>query len=89
MEICIPKIPDGRMIKVGDAATLDALQRPKTVILRAFVVQIVLQIVIDDFTVGLRQPTLALVVAIAEIVPVAAGQEVEAGRLIRRVGAAV
>ena len=83
------KLSDGRVIKVGDTAALDALERLKPMILRAFVVQIMLQIIVDGFAVGLRQPALVRIVAVAEIVTVAAGQEVEAGRLVRRIGTAV
>lgn len=83
MGIRIAKVPNSQVIEIGNAATLNTPQQPNPMVLRAFVVQIMLQVVVDDLAVGLRQPSLIAVVAVTEIMPIAAGQEIETARVVR------
>lgn len=55
----------------------------------AQVVQIRLEVVIDNLAVRLCEAVLLLVVAVAKVVALAAGQEIVAARLVGRFGAAV
>ena len=58
-------------------------------VLAALLVQIRLEVIIDNLAARLREAALVPVVAVAEVVALAARQEVEAQRLVGRVGAAV
>lgn len=88
-DLGVAKLADGEVIEVCDAATLDALERRQAMVLFALVVEILLEVVVDDLAVRLREAALLLVVAVSEIVALAAGQEVEAFGLVGRIGAAV
>lgn len=85
----VTKLAHGIVVNVGQAATLDAPQRLQARVFAALVVQVRLEVVVDDLAVGLREAGLGLVVAVAKIVTLAAGQEVVTERLVGGVGAAV
>lgn len=78
----VTKLAHGIVVDVGQAATLDALQRLQALVFTALVVQVRLEIVVDDLAVGLGEAALGLVVAVAKIVALAAGQEIVTERLI-------
>lgn len=78
VDLGVPKLANGLVVDFGDAPALDALVRLQTVVLVAFVVQILLEVIVDGFAVGLGEATLGFVVAVPEVVALAAGQEVEA-----------
>lgn len=89
VEFGIAKLAHSGVINVGDAATLDPLPGRQAMVLLTLVVKIRLEVVVDDFAVRLREAGLLLVVAVSEIVTLAARQEVVAVRLVGRFGAAV
>ena len=89
MELRVAELPDGDVVEVRDAATLDSLVGLQTVVFVALVVEVGLEIVVDDLAVGLGEARLLLVVAVAEVVTVAAREEVVASRLVWGLGAAV
>lgn len=89
VEFGIPKLAHRDVIDIGDAATLDSLPGREAVVSLALIVKIRLEVVVDDFAVRLREAGLFLVVAVSEIVALAARQEVVAVRLVGRFGAAV
>ena len=85
----VPKLAHGVVVDVGQAATLDTLQRRKAPVFTALVVHIRLEDIINNLAARLGEAGLILVVAVAEIVALAAWQEVVAKRLVERVCAAV
>lgn len=89
VELRIPKRPHGLIINIRNPPTLHALIRPPPAILVTFIVQIVLQILIDQRAIALREPALDLVVAVSEVVAFAAVEEIKALGTVRRFGAAV
>ena len=85
----VPKLTHGAVVDVGQTTTLDTLQQKQATVLTALLVQIRLEVIIDNLAVPFGEAALVPVVAVAEIVALAAWQEVVAKRLVGRVGAAV
>lgn len=86
-----PQRPDNPIIKIGDPSTLSSLPTMTTLgnLIITLMIQIQLEVLIDARSMLLREPVLARVVAIPEIVPLATVGEVEARRVVGRVRTAV
>lgn len=89
LEVAAAKLADGDVVDVGVAAAPDALEGQEALEAGAVLVQVLLELVVDALLHGLGVAPLRLGVAVAKVVALAGGLEVEHGWAVGGAGAAV
>ena len=89
LKVALAESNNGGVVNIGESAAHDTLVRRQASEFGAVLIEIGLEVVVDSLLHGLGEPLLSLGVAITEVVALAAGDKVEAGRAVGRLGAVV